>query len=64
MSDYPKLRLFHTCPVCSNQKAAGLILCWPCHRAAKETALARDEPSDYPQVVLDLIDAVEARLGG
>jgi hypothetical protein len=32
MSDYPKVRAHHICPVCNGQKDEGLIACWTCFR--------------------------------
>lgn len=35
MSDYPNLRNSPHCPLCSNEKDSGLVVCWPCHRREK-----------------------------
>lgn len=32
MTDFPKVRAHHVCPVCNGPKDLGLIACWPCFR--------------------------------
>lgn len=48
--------------LCLGQKDQGLLLCWPCHRAAIATSARHGFQGDYPPVVEQLIDAVENTL--
>ena len=32
MNDHPVLRAIPICPLCLEDKAQGLLVCWPCHR--------------------------------
>ena len=32
--DYPEVRGQKVCPLCRKEKDAGLLVCWPCYRAA------------------------------
>ena len=34
--EYPHVRRLATCPRCADPKAAGMVVCWPCHRALKK----------------------------
>jgi hypothetical protein len=31
--DFPRLRAFDVCPLCSNAKSRGTLCCWECHNS-------------------------------
>jgi len=60
--DFPKLRTLHACPLCSQPKQQGLIICWSCNRTAKVQAMSAGEAGDWPAHTIHKLNVQEAAL--
>ena len=54
-SDYGLVRQQLICPLCHNEKADGLLVCWPCYRA-------HNLRNGISPVIVHILASVEERL--
>lgn len=47
--DYPRLRKYDRCPLCSGEKSSGPLCCWPCYNKHAVDGSAYTNPNPWAE---------------